>query len=147
MRSLTAIEVLALAGLLLVGCARSPLAPPATQLGVLRGTVSYSERIALPADAVVDVRLSDVSQQDVAAPVVGQTRFASEGRQVPLPFEIRYDPARIEAKALYAVRATISSGGRMWFTTDTLHQVITQGHPTEVNLRLIQVRGATQAGP
>jgi putative lipoprotein len=147
MRSLTTIEVLALAGLLLVGCARSPLAPPATELGVLRGTVSYSERIALPTDAVVEVTLSDISQQDVAAPVIGQTRLASEGRQIPLPFEIRYDQTRIEAKALYAVRATISSGGRMWFTTDTVHQVITQGHPTEVNLRLIEVGGTTQADP
>ena len=146
MKSLTVIEVLALVGLLLVGCSRSPLTPP-TEFGVLRGTVSYGERIALPADAVVEVRLSDVSRQDVAAPVIGQTRFASEGRQIPFLFEIRYDPTRIEAKALYAVRATISSGGRMWFTTDTFHQVITHGHPTEVNLRLIQVRGATQADP
>ncbi len=49
--TISVLEVLPLALLLLVGCAKSP--PPLTEQDVVRGTVSYRERIALPPDAVV----------------------------------------------------------------------------------------------
>jgi putative lipoprotein len=130
------IDVLALAGLVLFGCAKSPGASGG--LGVLRGTVSYRERIALPADALMNVTLSDVSRQDAAAPVIAETRIPSEGRQVPLPFELRYERARLASSGSYAVRATIESGGKTWFTTDAVNRVLTQGHPSEVNLILVQ---------
>lgn len=98
---------------ILVGCARSggtdgPVPPaPGTAVEVMTGTVSYRERMALPPDALVEIQLSDVSRQDVAATVVAQTVVSPAGRQVPLPFELRYDPARIEPGHSYAVRATI----------------------------------------
>jgi putative lipoprotein len=136
-------EVLGLAGLLLVSCAKSPQAT--ADAGVLRGTVSYRERIALPPDAVVVVILSDVSRQDVAAPVIAETRVLSEGRQVPLPFELRYDPKKIEANGMYAVRATIESGGKMLFTTDEVHRVLTQGNPSQVDLRLVRVSDSAES--
>jgi hypothetical protein len=97
-----AIEVLGLAGTLLVGCSRSPQGT--TDAGLLRGTVTYRERVALPPEAVVVVRLSDVSRQNVAAPVIAATRVPSEGRQVPLPFELRYDPKRISFDPLASTR-------------------------------------------
>lgn len=140
------VDVLGLAGLLIVGCAQS--LPAASEEGVLRGMVSYRERVALPPDAVVKVKLSDVSRQDVAAPVIAETRVLSEGRQVPLSFELRYDPKTIEANGVYAVRATIEaggeSGGKMLFTTDTAHLVLTRGNPTQVDLWL--VRAPASAG-
>lgn len=106
---------------------------------MVTGTVAYRERITLPADAVVEVRLFDVSRQDVAAPVIAETTVVPAGRRVPIPFELRYDPGKIEATRTYALRATISSAGRMIFTTTTSYPVITQGHPTKVNLMLERV--------
>ena len=47
---------------------------------MVTGTVDYRERMALPPDAVVEVRLSDVSRQDVAAPVIAETTVLPEGR-------------------------------------------------------------------
>ena len=79
---------------------------------MVTGTVAYRERMALPPDAVVEVRLSDVSRQDVAAPVIAETTILPEGRQVPIPFELRYDPGKIEPNRVYALRATIRSAGR-----------------------------------
>jgi hypothetical protein len=107
--------------------------------------VAYRERIALPPDAVVGVTLSDVSVQDVAAPIVAQTTVVPAGREVPLPFELRYDPKKIQPTRLYAVRATIHSGGRLIFTTDSVRRVITHGNPTHVDLRLVRVGDGVDA--
>ena len=49
------------AAALVAGCASvAPNAPAAGSEGVLSGTVSYRERIALPPDAIVEVWVVDV---------------------------------------------------------------------------------------
>ena len=111
------------------------------------GTVAYRERIALPADAVIQVQLSDVSRQDAPAQVIAETTFTAAGRQVPFPFELRYHPDRIEPNHTYAVRATIRGEGRLLFTTDAAHHVITRGNPGEVSLMLVSAGGGTQPPP
>jgi putative lipoprotein len=58
---------------------------------------------------------------------------------VPLPFELRYDPAKIDSTHTYAVRATITSAGRTIFTTDAAYHVITRGNPAQVELVLVRV--------
>jgi len=86
----------------------------------LSGTVFYRERIALPADARLAVRTSDVSLMDVAAPVIAEIEIATEGRQVPLAFSLNYNAARIDPRGRYAVSARITEGGgRLIWTTDT----------------------------
>jgi putative lipoprotein len=103
------------------------------------GSVTYRERSALPPDAVVRVQLSDVSHQDAAAVPVAQTTLTPAGREVPLPFELRYDPKAIDSTHTYAVRATIESGGRLIFITTTANLVITRGRPAHVDLVLAGV--------
>ena len=111
------------------------------------GTVAYRERIALPADALIQVQLSDVSRQDAPAQVIAETTFTAAGRQVPFPFELRYHPDRIEPNHTYAVRATIRGEGRLLFATDAAHHVITRGNPGEVSLMLVSAGGGTQPPP
>ncbi len=96
------------------GCAGN--APRPAETGLVTGTVAYRERMALPPDAVVQVQLSDVSLQDVPAQVLADTTLSPGGRQVPLPFELRFDPAKIEPRRRYAVRATIRSEGKLGTT-------------------------------
>jgi len=114
---------------MVLACAQNP--KPSAEGSVLSGTVAYRERIALPQDAVVQVQLSDVSVQDAAAPVIAETTVKPEGRQVPLPFELRYDPSKLDPKRTYAVRATIRSGGQLRFTTTTVTPVLTRGTRAE----------------
>lgn len=104
--------------------------------GLVKGSVSYRERVALPPDAIVEIWIIDVSPMIVAAVVIAQTTIPSAGRQVPILFELRYDPSRIEPSHTYGIRAVIRSGGRMLFATDTARHVITQGSPTQVELWL-----------
>jgi putative lipoprotein len=112
----------------LVGCRPADdAAVQGASEGILAGTVTYRERMALPSDATIEVRLEDVSRADAPATVLAEQRVAAEGRQVPIPFELRYPADRIEANRSYGVRAQIhASGGELMFTT-TLHHAVLQG--------------------
>jgi uncharacterized lipoprotein YbaY len=112
---------------------------------VVRGTAFYRERIALPPEAVFEAVLADVSRVGALADVLGRVRLESPG-QVPIRFEIPYDPARVDETYLHGVRASITVGGRLWFTTDRSYPVLTGGHSASVNLLLIRVSSAPPTG-
>ena len=99
---------------------------------VLNGTVTYLQRIALPPDAVLTVRLLDVSLADAPSVTLAETTTPTAGRQVPLPYSLSYDAARVEARHRYVVRAEIRgrTGALMW-TTDTAYPVLTNGAPRD----------------
>jgi uncharacterized lipoprotein YbaY/heat shock protein HslJ len=121
------------------------LPPAAAQdLPTVRGTAAYRERIALPPDAVLEAELQDVSRADAPAIVLGSFRAGPAG-QVPIPFAIPYDTARIDPARRYVVRARILAGDRLLFTSDTAAPVLTQGAGDRVNLTL--VRAAAPASP
>jgi len=102
------------------------------------GTVTYRERIALTPEAVVEVQLLDVSLADASAKQIAVQTIRPK-HQVPISFELRYDPAEIDERLTYAVRATIRNGERLLFTTDRSYRVLTRGHPNHVDLVLTRV--------
>jgi len=101
------------------------------------GTLTYRERIALPADAVITVQLRDVSLMDVAARLVSE-QVISPQHAVPVPFTLPYDPADIDERMTYAVHATIRSGERLLFITDRIYPVLTRGQSDQVDLVLVK---------
>jgi len=107
--------------------------------GKVTGTVAYRERMALPANAMLTVRLEDVSKQDVGATLVAGTAFSTNGRQVPIPFELAYNPAKISQKGRYVVRANVDVDGQLLFTTTQSYPVLTNGAGNEVDLLLHMV--------
>jgi len=124
-------------GFFFMGCAASPAQTPTrVEQGVLRGSVGYRERVALPPDAVVEVWLVDVSPLILPLALIAETTVPSQGRQVPIPFELRYDPRKIQPDHIYGVKAAIRSAGQILFATTTAHHVITQGNPSQVELWL-----------
>jgi putative lipoprotein len=109
---------------------------------VVRGSVAYRERMALPEDAEIEVWITDISPVVQAVPIVAQTTVRADGRQVPIAFELPYERERIDSEHTYAVKAVIRSGGQVMFETTDGQPVITQGNPKQVNLML-----ATAAAP
>jgi putative lipoprotein len=95
------------------------------------GTVGYRHRMALPADAVVTVSLQDATLADAPARTVGETTIETKGAQAPIPFRIEYDPAGIDPSHIYSVRATITAGGGLLFTSTTPYPVLTRGAGNE----------------
>ena len=86
------------------------------------GEVVYRERIALPPDALLVVELADVSLADAPATVIAKRRIAPAGN-VPIKFEIGFDPKAIQQGRTYALQARITVGERLMFTTDTSHRL------------------------
>ena len=78
--------------------------------------------------------------RSVAATVIAETTITTPG-QVPIPFEISYDQSGIVPQNTYAIRATITVDGVLWFTNTTAYPVITQGNPSHVDMVLTFVRG------
>ncbi len=106
--------------------------------GVVTGTVSYPLRIAMPPTALAVIQLQDISRADASATMIAEQKITFGDRQVPLPFELKFDPGKIDPKHSYAVRATIVVDGAARFRTDTGYPVITHGHPSKVDLVLKQ---------
>ena len=119
----------------LAACHTAANSGPARVSTSVTGTVTYREPIALPSHAVVHVELSDVSRLDAPAVVVSEQDIEGAG-QLPITFELRYDPAAIDPRRAYAVRARINVDGRLWFTTETAVRVITRGHPQQIEVVL-----------
>ncbi|HJO81720.1 MAG TPA: YbaY family lipoprotein, partial [SAR202 cluster bacterium] len=116
----------------------APVEIEAPAIATITGTVAYRERIALTPDSVVEIKLIDVSRMDAPAITIGEQIIVSPG-QVPIAFEIEYNPAEIDDRFSYAVQARITQSGKLAFINDTRYSVITRGGPTNVDMVLTKV--------
>ena len=104
----------------------------------ITGTVTYRERMALGPTAQLNIQLQDVSLADVAATIIAEKTISDFG-QVPIRFELEYDPTKIEQRNTYVLRAVIRDNGKMLFTTDTAYPVITRDNINSAEIMLIRV--------
>lgn len=111
-----------------------------TNLTAVIGTVTYRPRIALPPNAVVEVSLVDVSRADAPAITLASQRIVTGGRQVPIPFQLVYNPDSIDERYSYAVQARIMVDGELRFINTSRVAVLTQGHPSQVEVVVDPVR-------
>ena len=111
---------------------------PAHASSSVSGTVSYLQRIAMPPDAELEVTLQDVSFADAPAVLLAEEKSRFGDRQVPIPFELKFDPSKIDPKHTYAVSAKIMVEGKVRFRTTEAYRVLTQGNPSKVDLILRQ---------
>jgi putative lipoprotein len=126
----------------LASCAEQGDGEQAAAMKTLSGTVTYRERMMLRPDAFITVRLQDVSRQDAPALLIAEDNIKVQGKAVPIAFALEYDPARIDERYTYSVRAEIRDGmGQLLFTTDTMHPVLTHGAPDDnVEIVVVAVR-------
>ena len=125
LHKLTTVLFILLGSAALTGCG------PAEETTVT-GTVTYLQRIALPPDALMTVQIEDVSLADAPAEVIGEQVIATDGAQVPIPFEVPYDTGEIEENHNYSLRVRIEDGnGNLLFINDTNVPVISGGNPTQ----------------
>ncbi|TAJ87650.1 MAG: META domain-containing protein [Reyranella sp.] len=92
----------------------------------LSGKVVYRERMMLPAGAVVEVKLLDVSLADAPARTIAEARI-TDAKASPIPYTLRYDSAQIEPRRTYALQARIQDGDRLLFINTTRHAVFAGG--------------------
>jgi putative lipoprotein len=116
---------LLVANLALLAAALFPVAAMA-ETKTLSGTVAYRERIALPAGAIIEVKLIDVSLADAPAKTIAETTITPEG-QVPVPYTLEYNASQIEPGRSYAVQARIMLSGQLLFINTKRHTVFGHG--------------------
>jgi putative lipoprotein len=110
----------------------------------IEGSVLYRERMMLPPGAEVEVQLQDISKADAMATVMASVHITPEGGP-PYPFAIEYDPATIDSRMRYALRATITHGDSLMFaSTDYIDAF--GGNPVEVLVRRM-VEPVKHSGP
>jgi hypothetical protein len=97
---------------------------------------------------VIEVQLLDISRQDAPAAVIAKQHITQPG-QVPIPFKLVYDPAKINPAHKYAVLARILSNGQVRFKNTSPCYVITHGHPNtaDVLLAMTASESAEQSKP
>ncbi|WP_051231269.1 META domain-containing protein [Kaistia adipata] len=94
------------------------LLPAATATArTLRGEVTYRERIALDAQAVVTVSLVERSAAGAPGKVITSQTIRPRGRQVPISFRLNYPRRLIARDAAYALEANIALGDTLLFST------------------------------
>ena len=124
-----------------------PAGETGTASTLLRGTVTYRQRIALHPASELTVTLEDISLADAPAKLIAKQTIMTDGKQVPIPFELRYSPAKIDDRHRYSVRAQIRDpNGALRWTSDTAQLVLTNGAPTtDVAITLTQAAATNPA--
>ncbi|QYM79203.1 YbaY family lipoprotein [Horticoccus luteus] len=94
------------------GCTTPKKTPPVVDQLTLAGHVLTTDNSALPDDAVLTVRLLDVSSPDDPAGVVAEQSTSASGRP-PIGFMLRYRPAEAERGHRFVLDARIESMGKL----------------------------------
>jgi len=111
---------------------------------VVRGTVSYRQRIALTPNSEVRVKLVDTTTPDGTA--VAETTVNTGNRQVPISFELPYEARNINRQRTYEVRAEIRSNGELQFKSETGTPVTLRGNQDQ-NIEIIVVPASDAPEP
>lgn len=119
-----------------------PLAP--ARAGRLQGALLLRPPLALPAGAVLDVLLLEVSRADAPAVLIGRSRGVPTGRS-PFPLTLSYLDGAIQPQGRYVLRATVRDGERLLYTTTSVYPVQPL-RPAPLRLELQAVDGGALRG-
>lgn len=138
--------LIGLLGLVLAGCASAPAPTAAT--ATVTGNVLYLDRTALPRPGALLITLQDVSRADAPAIILARQEIdIIDDSAPPFPFTLVYEPARLDPRGRYVVRAEIrDAGGDLRFTTTESYPVITQGAPRVIDVTVHPPGGPPNAG-
>ncbi len=102
-------------------------------ISVVSGKLSYRQRIALPVNSQIIIKLLDLSLPD--SPLAQQI-ILTKGENVPILFQLKFNKLDIIPNHSYTVRAEIRIEDRLAFTTTRNYPVITNGAPETIDILL-----------
>ena len=105
------------------------------------GTITFDGDQTIPAGAVMEVQLRDVSYLDAPAPLIASQTIDDPGR-FPVDFAVPYEPGDIDPRAVYGLQVSVTLNDRLIFINDTAFDVLTRGNPGRgVDMWVIAVDG------
>lgn len=128
-------------------CQRGDVAPqslPPTPVALssfidITGQVSYRTRHALPADAILHIRVQDGTGRK--ARILAEQSYELAGTQVPIPFSTTIDRDLIGKQARVTVAASIDYGGKRRLVSTKAYPALKHGEPVAVDILLKPVSG------
>ena len=140
------------------GCSREPVTPPAgspevsqaesaapkTRRVTAAGDVEWSATDPLPENAILRVRLLDVSRADAAASPLAEATYPVDSGP-PVSFSLRAR-AEINPRTRLSVSAQISDGAALYFTSDTNNPVSPTEGARNMTVTLVPVDPAPGTG-
>jgi len=104
--------------------------PPSVEdprTAILSGRITYLPRIALSPKAVVKVWLQDMSEPGSPVPVIIDEQEIRAPGQVPVAFQLKYDPSAIRPERRYTLLVKIYEGDRVRFLNARTYPVLSAG--------------------
>ena len=89
----------------------------------ITGSVAYLQRIALPPDAILTIRVQDTSRAGAKALTLAEQTIELAGQQVPIAFNLIVDRDLIGKRARLTVSARIENHGKLLFISDKVYPV------------------------
>lgn len=89
----------------------------------ITGSVAYLQRIALPPDAILTIRVQDTSRAGAKALTLAEQTIELAGQQVPVAFNLIVDRDLIGKRARLTVAARIENHGKLLFISDKVYPV------------------------
>lgn len=116
------------------GCQATGNTPAAAQSGKVTGKVYYLQRIALPKETKLVVKLVDTT--DSRKPKTMDTMSRTIGSKTPVDFTLSFNPGAIKDNGVYQVTATLElPGGKIWWHEQS-YPVLSGGAPNYVEIRV-----------
>jgi copper homeostasis protein (lipoprotein) len=112
----------------------------------LRGSATYRERVALTPGAVFEAKLLDVSREDAPARTIAQIRRENPG-QVPISFEIAYDPLQLDSRMRYVVRVSIVEERGIRFAGESAYSPPARGKGERLSILMHPVKDLGESEP
>ncbi len=106
--------------------------PPVASASELVGTATYRERIALPPGTELVVRLVDS-----LGGIVSEATFKGVSGP-PFSFRMPIPKDKLDPDLLYQIQVRLRAEGKTWFREPADQYVLTQGHPSKVDLVLVR---------
>ena len=118
-----------------------PEAPPVIMVSIT-GTVDCLKALPLHPNDVIEVQLLDFSSRSSAAVIAYQQ--ITSARNIPIPFKLTYDPAKINPVHHYTVQARIMRNGEAAYCNTSPSFVVTHGYARNVRV-LVAAAGSERA--
>lgn len=103
--------------------------------------VTYRERIAMPANAAIELWLSDETVADTLDAIIARRRLLADGKQVPISLALPYAPGKLRPGRDYTLRARVVTAGKTMFATPVGQPAIPGPDPVELTLERVSPKG------
>lgn len=110
----------------------------------IRGTVTYRQRIALGPKSEVTVKLVDSATPDGTP--VAETTVNTDGKQVPIAFELNYEQRDINRQRSYELWAEIRTDGQLQFKSESGQPVTFRANQTQ-NVEILVAQASDEPVP